>query len=156
MAGSLKKLTKKSQTCKICKSPYADMINDFIREGQKVPDIMVWINDRKEPPLDIHESSLRRHAKNHMHFDPKLVNLDVGAEPPPLTTEQAIALSEFLDLIISKVQSKIVDNKLDPTIQEALKAAEIKAKIKEESKVEKELLKFIMDVAGTRGYSNQA
>ena len=149
------KIFRNSINCKICNSPYMGDINRMIINKTQKKDIMKWIDENTPDDFSVHSSSLYRH-RQHAPKDLKLVDLKPTSKPPDLSYSQIVALTNFLDLVIEKVDKKIKSGKLKPTVSEAIKAAEIKAKIKEQSKFEKDLINFIMGISGEHGYSNQA
>ena len=129
--------------CIICASEYAAEINDKIFHRMKLADILVWCEFKG---LNFSLSTLERHKR--LHYKNNIVKL---ADNEKLSDHQLDSLTDFLDLIVDKVNSRIKENKIVPTVLEAVKAAEIKVKMKDDSKFEKELVKFFMGVSKEHG-----
>ncbi|MCP4608916.1 MAG: hypothetical protein GY845_09405 [Planctomycetes bacterium] len=122
--------------------------------------------EKAQPGINLTKSNLVNHKKKHMlttETSLKIIDIKKGAkenqdsdkgEESGLSDEQLLSLSTFLDLVIEKVNNRVKNGSLKPTVAEAVKAAEIKAKIKEASKFEKEMVKFFTEVSLKHGYSN--
>lgn len=159
MSGHFNDVTRRSAQCKICCSPYHDEVNSMIEKGTSQKDVMSWLLSQ-ENPINVSKATMSRHASKHNLNHLKILPSDVTenteeGKDPEISSGQVLAMADFLDLVISKVNKQVESGDLKPTITEAIKAADIKSKIKEGSKVEKELLNFIMEVSN-RGHSNQA
>lgn len=144
---------KKKGTCALCKSKYLEETNKMLQDGVSQRDVINWLASQT-PPFKFSGASMCRHKNYHFTKIEVIEPIVEDDEEPDISKDQLIAMTDFLDLIINKVNSKIKNNQLKPTITEAIKAADIKSKIKEGSKVEKELLKFIVDISN--GHNNQA
>ena len=133
--------------CVICSSEFVDIINDKIFHRVRLADIMVWAAFKG---LTFSRSTLERHKR--LHYKKNVIKLvDEKKLNEKLTTKQLDSLTDFLDLIVEKVNVKIKSGKIVPTVAEAVKAAEIKVKMKEDTKFEKELVKFFMNVSKEYG-----
>ncbi len=152
--GHFDHVKRSSSICKICQSPHRAEIEHRIENKMVYSKISAWLLKQK-PPEKISTRTISRHTSKHnfkiimMDPDKKKDKNKSGASDAQIKT-----LTEFLDLVIEKVEKGVVDNKLVPTVTEGIKAAEIKAKIKEGSKWEHELVKFFMEVSQNHGYSN--
>jgi len=158
--------------CKVCASGLSSPINEMLARRVQQREIVRWANQQK-PELLLSPANLCRH--NKLHRPPSTLELsptDLATiksadtkKPLPATNEAAeqakdantiLALEDFLDLVIDKVQKAISDNSLIPTVTEGVKAAEIKAKIKSDSPFEKTLIQFFLGMSKDHGFHNQA
>jgi len=132
--------------CKICNSKHCDKINKLVANNTTNAEIIKKAS-RFRPKFIISNRNIALHKKNHLL---KLKTKDKTKKKKSNIKKETIKVSsmvDFLDLVIDKVNTKILNGEIIPTVTEAVKAAEIKSKIKEGSKFEKELLKFFMDVS---------
>jgi len=151
---------RKQKLCKICGLDDKRRIA-IENEGSKKN--KVWTNiadkfNRNNKDIKLTRFTIRNHCINHC-FKVTAKVLDFPKESKQedeegLSKTEIQSLSDFLDLVVSKVNDDIISGELKPTVAEGVKAAEIKGKIKEDSKFEKELLNFFTQVSAGHGYSN--
>lgn len=149
--GAYDPVRRESSRCKICQSKYRPEIEEKLNKKVPLVEIIKWVKKQK-PAEKFGQDALRRHRERHTYRVRSIRTHKNGHVE--ITEKQIGSLTEFLDLVISKVERAVKKNKIEPTVSEGIKAAEIKAKIKEDSKWENELLKFFLEVSQKYGHSN--
>ncbi len=153
---------RKSKNCKICN---LDDKRRIAIERKALEDKKQWTSIANDfnlhnEDIKLTRFNVRSHCNNHVfRATAKILDFDNKKEKNfdnevDLTKTEIQSLTDFLDLVVEKVNDDVKSGELKPTVAEGVKAAEIKAKIKEDSKFEKELVKFFTQVSSAHGYSN--
>lgn len=150
-------VTRKSVSCKICSMPSArrDLIEKWYADGTSFSEIARKFNKRFRDD-SITRYMVTGHCKNHTFqvIDLQEEKDKKKASGKELSEKELLSLTNFLDLVVEKVNTAVESGELKPTVAEGVKAAEIKSKIKDDTKFEKELLSFFTGMSSKYGHSN--
>lgn len=152
--------TRRQKLCKICQLD-KERREAIEKEGNKKGKTWTRIADNfniNNTDIQLSRHVVANHCTKHVFkVTEKIINFPDGTnadEEETLSKTEIQSLTDFLDLVVEKVNDGVKSGNLQPTVQEGVKAAEIKAKIKEDSKFEKELISFFTQVSRAHGYSN--
>jgi hypothetical protein len=152
----LKIFIQKEARCKLCNCDYVEEINSLILQKKTGKEIYNWL---KNNGVVTSETAVKRHRRLHCFI------VEAGKSPPAeyrpdevlpedFSPKQFKDVSQFLDDIIMKANSRLQNNEINVTMADALKAAEIKSRTVNDDKTKADVINFFLEVANVNVSDN--